>query len=224
MSCATDSSGKMYTWGFGGSKRLGHGSCSNELVPRVLQALASVHVTRVTCGHLHVAAVTSIGSVFTWGDGDFGKLGHGNTLSNLQAAAHSCRRPGNVDSVSIPTFCRNLREAIVDVACGRDHTLALSSTGILFAWGSNKDGRLGVGHTQTLYEPNMCVHSRYSALRALQFIVFYAQCSHGRPCRNGCGSRVGPQRCRHWQPCVHVGERLHGTARRRIMPEPKAGA
>ena len=47
-----------------------------------------------------------------------------------------------------------MREKTVDVACGRDHTLALTSAGSLFAWGSNKDGRLGVGHTQTLYEPD----------------------------------------------------------------------
>jgi alpha-tubulin suppressor-like RCC1 family protein len=47
-----------------------------------------------------------------------------------------------------------MREKTVDVACGRDHTLALTLTGSLFAWGSNKDGRLGVGHTQTLYEPD----------------------------------------------------------------------
>jgi alpha-tubulin suppressor-like RCC1 family protein len=78
--CATDASGKMYTWGFGGSKRLGHGSANNELVPRVLQALASVFVARVTCGHFHVAAVTSVGSLYTWGDGDFGKLGHGKVV------------------------------------------------------------------------------------------------------------------------------------------------
>jgi alpha-tubulin suppressor-like RCC1 family protein len=77
MTAAADVSGKVYTWGFGGSKKLGHGSANNELVPRVLQALASVFVTRVTCGHFHVAAVSSVGSIFTWGDGEFGKLGHG---------------------------------------------------------------------------------------------------------------------------------------------------
>ena len=77
VTAAADASGKVHTWGFGGSRKLGHGSCNNEMVPRVLQALASVFVTRVTCGHFHVAAVTSVGSIFTWGDGEFGKLGHG---------------------------------------------------------------------------------------------------------------------------------------------------
>ncbi len=78
ITAAADTSGKVYTWGCGGSKRLGHNSNGNELVPRVTQALAGVFVTRVTCGHLHAAAVTSVGSVFTWGDGEFGKLGHGS--------------------------------------------------------------------------------------------------------------------------------------------------
>jgi alpha-tubulin suppressor-like RCC1 family protein len=68
--------------------------------------------------------------------------------------------PGNTDSVAVPTFCRLMRDAAADVACGKDHTLALTSTGGLFAWGSNKDGRLGLGHTQTLYEPSRFVLSR----------------------------------------------------------------
>jgi alpha-tubulin suppressor-like RCC1 family protein len=156
ITCATDSSGKIYTWGFGGSKRLGHGSTNNELVPRVLQALASVFVSRVTCGHFHVAAVTSVGSVYTWGDGDFGKLGHGNVVFRRHHTIYPyVFTAGNVDSASVPTLCRLMRDAVADVACGRDHTLALTSAGGLFAWGCNKDGRLGLGHTQTVYEPNM---------------------------------------------------------------------
>ena len=67
--------------------------------------------------------------------------------------------PGNTDSVAVPTFCRAMRDAAADVACGKDHTLALTCTGGLFAWGSNKDGRLGLGHTQTLYEPSRFVPS-----------------------------------------------------------------
>jgi alpha-tubulin suppressor-like RCC1 family protein len=85
MTAAADASGKAYTWGCGVSKRLGHDSSSNELVPRVVQALAGVLVTRVTCGHMHAAVVTSVGSVFTWGDGEFGKLGHGCSLRSTPA-------------------------------------------------------------------------------------------------------------------------------------------
>jgi alpha-tubulin suppressor-like RCC1 family protein len=88
MTAAADSSGKVYTWGCGGSKRLGHNSFSNELVPRAVQALAGVSVTRVTCGHLHAAAVTSVGSIFTWGDGEFGKLGHGDECHLTQFCEH----------------------------------------------------------------------------------------------------------------------------------------
>jgi alpha-tubulin suppressor-like RCC1 family protein len=85
MTAAADTSGKVYTWGCGGSKRLGHSSFVNELVPRVVQALASVFVTRVSCAHMHAAAVTSVGSVFTWGDGEFGKLGHGDDAHSARA-------------------------------------------------------------------------------------------------------------------------------------------
>ncbi len=173
--CAADVSGKVHTWGFGGSNKLGHASTNNELVPRVLHSLASVFVSRVTCGHLHMAAVTSVGTIYTWGDGEFGKLGHGNCIQiRACGVLTTLFDTGNVDSVSIPTLCRHMREPIVDIACGKDHTLALSSTGSLFAWGSNKDGRLGLGHTQTLYEPNRCsaFNVKICALRDDSFHCF----------------------------------------------------
>lgn len=34
---------------------------------------------------------------------------------------------------------------IVQVACGLEHTLALTNNGELYAWGSNRNGQLGSG-------------------------------------------------------------------------------
>ncbi len=86
---------------------------------------------------------------------------------------------GNVDSASAPTLCRLMRDVVVDAACGRDHTLALTSAGGLFAWGCNKDGRLGLGHTQTLYEPNMYCRSLVIVCLMPLFIIMHRIPSQG---------------------------------------------
>lgn len=45
-----------------------------------------------------------------------------------------------------PTIIDKLRE-IVEISCGNSHSLALSSTGICYAWGSNSFGELGLNDT-----------------------------------------------------------------------------
>ena len=40
-----------------------------------------------------------------------------------------------------------------DIAVGSEHTLALTSDGDVWAWGSNGDGQLALGHTGAVREP-----------------------------------------------------------------------
>ena len=42
---------------------------------------------------------------------------------------------------------------VEDIAVGSEHTLALTSTGEVWAWGSNGDGQLGLGHSTFVREP-----------------------------------------------------------------------
>ena len=74
------SDGKIYTWGFGGYGRLGHGDESSvlaELLPRRIEALRSVRAVAVSAGFSHSLAPSAAGEVYSCGDGRFGKLGHG---------------------------------------------------------------------------------------------------------------------------------------------------
>ena len=49
-----------------------------------------------------------------------------------------------------------LREhTVVDVAVGAEHTLALTADGRVFAWGTNNDGQLGLGHTAGVRVPQL---------------------------------------------------------------------
>jgi hypothetical protein len=72
--------GKVFTWGRGGFGRLGHGSTDSEANPRVVQGhLRDKVCAQVACGFAYTAAVTSDGALFTWGAGENGRLGLGDT-------------------------------------------------------------------------------------------------------------------------------------------------
>ena len=70
--------GKMYTFGGGEHGQLGHGDKVNKVKPTLVQALDGIFLQQITCGWSHSVALTSKGEVFTWGNGDHGKLGHGS--------------------------------------------------------------------------------------------------------------------------------------------------
>ena len=70
--------GKMFTFGGGEHGQLGHGDKVNKVKPTYVQALDGIFLRQITCGWSHSVALTSQGEVFTWGNGDHGKLGHGS--------------------------------------------------------------------------------------------------------------------------------------------------
>ena len=74
--------------------------------------------TQIACGYYHTVALSPNGEVFTWGLNLNGQLGHGDRKDR--------NVPTKVESLS--------RETIVKVACGCDHTAAVTSTGNLLAW------------------------------------------------------------------------------------------
>ena len=64
--------------GKGRSGCLGHGDTRDVSTPKIVEALLGEDVVEVSAGDKHVAVVTSDGEVFTWGEGEHGKLGHGS--------------------------------------------------------------------------------------------------------------------------------------------------
>lgn len=77
------------------------------------------------------------GQVFSFGRGNFGQLGYGT-----QCDSHF---PKNVP----------LCQAVTDIACGSEHTVALTCDAQLFSWGWNEHGNLGTGDTANRFSPFM---------------------------------------------------------------------
>lgn len=101
--------GKMFTFGGGEHGQLGHGDKVNKVKPTLVEALDGVFISQITCGWSHSVALTSKGKVYTWGNGDHGKLGHGSGKK-----------------VSTPQMVEKLQDfRVVKIASYNEHTAAL---------------------------------------------------------------------------------------------------
>lgn len=49
--------------------------------PKIIEALLAKRVFYIACGSSHSAAITSVGELYTWGQGQYGRLGHGDEIS-----------------------------------------------------------------------------------------------------------------------------------------------
>ncbi|XP_010551689.1 PREDICTED: uncharacterized protein LOC104822243 [Tarenaya hassleriana] len=153
--CAVSTSGDLFTWGDGihNVGLLGHGSDISHWIPkRVSGPVEGLQVLSVACGTWHSALATSSGKLFTFGDGTYGVLGHGDR-----------------ESVSYPKEVQSLSGLkTIKVACGVWHTAAIVevmgqssasiSSGKLFTWGDGDKHRLGHGNKETYLLPT-CVSS-----------------------------------------------------------------
>jgi E3 ubiquitin-protein ligase HERC2 len=96
-------------------------------------------VVDVACGSgdAQTLAVTSNGAVYSWGDGDYGKLGRGGS--------ESCKTPKVV---------QQLENVFVEkVYCGAQFSLALSRDGEVYSWGKGEHYRLGHGSVEHVRFP-----------------------------------------------------------------------
>lgn len=73
--------GKVYSCGEGTSGRLGTGVVVDTPTPKLLVDLSMYVVRKVAVnpGGRHALALTADGKIFSWGDGELGQLGHGDS-------------------------------------------------------------------------------------------------------------------------------------------------
>ncbi|GFY87472.1 regulator of chromosome condensation (RCC1) family protein [Actinidia rufa] len=118
------------SWGRGEDGQLGHADAEDRLSPTQLSALDDHEIVSVTCGADHTTAFSeSCMQAYSWGWGDFGRLGHGNS-SDLFT-------PQPIKAL------QGLR--IKQIACGDSHCLAVTMEGGVQSWGRNQNGQLGLG-------------------------------------------------------------------------------
>eukprot|EP00798_Chlamydomonas_sp_ICE-L_P023304 gene23304-30541_t len=144
-----------------GQLGLGAGAPAMRWQPTIVPALQGAAVTQVVCGAAHVVCVTSQSAVYSWGANDVSHLGLGDrknrhTLTLLNAlwalpvyswGANDVGQLGLGDRKNrhTPTLVNALWALpVVQLAAGLSHSVALTTNGHMFTWGSNSYGQLGL--------------------------------------------------------------------------------
>ena len=129
--------GAVYSWGGNRKGQLGDGFLNSCPYPKILPQLRHRPVISLSCGEAHTLALTVGGNVFVWGDNAQGQLGLGDTTPRLR-----------------PELVRSLRAArSSSISAGKAHSMSLAPSGLLFAWGSNFFGQLGIAQAAAVDVP-----------------------------------------------------------------------
>lgn len=128
---AVTKTGTWAAWGDNFMAQLGDGTVDERLSPVLVRDPPSGRVRKIAAGSYHSMVLLEDGTLWGWGANNFGQLGIGWAAEQ-----------------AMPVKVKGLgTRFIVDFALGGDHSLALDSEGILWAWGQNSDGQIGDGTT-----------------------------------------------------------------------------
>lgn len=151
--------GQVFSWGSDLFGQCGHQLGNNiQTTPKIIKGLTIAHIVQIACGDKHSVALSnskllifliifftkyfcknfdendpsiiiSDGDIYTWGANNYGQLGLGTTTPYES-------KPQVINSLlGIP---------IAFIACGGNHTFAISKSGAVFGWGKNTMGQLGI--------------------------------------------------------------------------------
>ncbi|MEJ0044958.1 MAG: hypothetical protein WDN04_01495 [Rhodospirillales bacterium] len=146
-SLAIKSDGSVWAWGLNSTGQLGNNTIVNSNVPVQMQATLSgttakiAGATAIAGGSGHSLILTSASGLLAVGNNGSGQLG----INNLAVVSNM---------VAIPVT--PAITGVTSIAAGRNHSLALTTGGKVYAWGDNSTGQLGDGTTtnQKAPEPN----------------------------------------------------------------------
>ncbi|GKY95712.1 hypothetical protein MPSEU_000532000 [Mayamaea pseudoterrestris] len=136
------STGATYSWGDNENGVAGHGYTEgHQCIPKLVDHLAGKKIVRISACGFHSACLSDADELFTWGEGKFGRLGHG-TESN-------CHGPRLVESL--------VGKKPRQIACGGFHSAVVTEDGQLFSFGGGEHGQLGHNDRMNKLRPTLVI-------------------------------------------------------------------
>ncbi|MGB0313221.1 MAG: LamG-like jellyroll fold domain-containing protein, partial [Poseidonia sp.] len=132
--CIINSTKSLLCWGYNANGQLGLGNTTHQSSPVAVAFPNAGTVEKVAeSGGMpqQNCAIMTNGSLYCWGKNSYGELGIGSTTQQ-----------------TTPQLV-NLGSGVkaVDVSVGDGFTCAVTDAGALMCWGTNGEGRLGIGNT-----------------------------------------------------------------------------
>jgi len=143
FSCALDSEGSVYCWGYNSKGQLGTGDLKNSSVPEKVDmsgALNGKKVEHIAAGVEHVCVIADDKSVYCWGNNGCGQLGN-NSFEDSAV-------PVKVDDTGV---IKDKKIEHIDTLF--DHNCVIDSEGFVYCWGRNEYGELGNGEKENSSVP-----------------------------------------------------------------------
>jgi regulator of chromosome condensation len=131
---------KIYAWGDSEFGQIGRMPRSRKSVAASLtvESMAAKSVTNIYTGRNH-SFYKAYGKIYGWGLNNYGQLGDGSTKSTFS--------PHEIETLS--------EYEIIDIQGGENHSIALTDSGLLLAWGRNDDFQLGLNCSQDYLVPQI---------------------------------------------------------------------
>jgi alpha-tubulin suppressor-like RCC1 family protein len=130
------SNGTIWTWGYNGQGSLGNLCSTGNQSSPVSVVGGFTDWCSASMGIQHVLALRTNGTLWTWGRGNYGRLGDGTTTNKSS--------PVSVIG-GFTDWCQ--------ASAGGYHSLGLRTNGTLWAWGRNSSSQLGDGTTTDRSSP-----------------------------------------------------------------------
>jgi alpha-tubulin suppressor-like RCC1 family protein len=124
-SSAIKTDGTLWLWGLNSNGQLGDNTSADRYFP-VQTVSGGTNWKQVACELIHTAAIKTDGTLWLWGNNDYGNLGDNTTI----------RKSSPVQTIALGTNWKQ-------VTCGSYHSAAIKTDGTLWLWGRNDVGQLG---------------------------------------------------------------------------------
>jgi alpha-tubulin suppressor-like RCC1 family protein len=134
-SLGVKSDGTLWAWGSNFYGTLGQGYASNINITSPIRVGTATNWSKVSVGGKHSVAIKTDGSLWAWGNNQYGQLGDGT----------------NVNKYAPVQIGASYNWAVIE--CGFEFTAALKTSGDFNSWGRNDSGQLGNNSTVNTNAP-----------------------------------------------------------------------
>ncbi|MGB1603458.1 MAG: hypothetical protein ACPIOQ_62575, partial [Promethearchaeia archaeon] len=129
--------------------QLGHGRFEDSWLATevTMSGLEGKEASQTACGDSFTAILakdpsTQVLEAWMFGSNKHGELGFG-------AGGQDC---------AMPVFVQHfINKELIDINLGSAHCLATCKDGMVYGWGRNRSGQLGLGHTRDMWAPQQIV-------------------------------------------------------------------
>eukprot|EP01038_Epipyxis_sp_PR26KG_P016181 gene16181-22006_t len=134
-------------------------------------------ITKIAVGERHTLFLDNVSNIYSMGVSDQGQLGHGNRsnlsepklINKLSVQLEGTETPfGKLKIISSASPLDKL--VVVDVCCGKDHSMLLTGSGRVYSWGDNRRGQLGHSNFESCSIPKLVSGSSGDKVKNVKII------------------------------------------------------